>query len=61
MLCRIECPIHDAIPMGANALAMQLEFMPDAAGNALGIDQLVMILTGAEKIDDVSAFVPEEL
>ena len=38
-----------------------LEFMPDAAGNALGIDRLAMILTDAEKIDDVSAFVPEEL
>ena len=38
-----------------------LEFMPDAAGNALGIDRLAMILTDAEKIDDVSTFVPEEL
>lgn len=38
-----------------------LEFMPDAAGNALGIDRLTMILTNAEKIDDVSAFTPEEL
>ncbi len=34
--------------------------MPDAAGNALGIDRLVMILCGAESIDDIAAFTPEE-
>jgi lysyl-tRNA synthetase class 2 len=35
--------------------------MPAAAGNALGIDRLVMLFTGAEQIDNVVAFTPEEL
>jgi len=35
--------------------------MPDAAGNALGIDRLVMLFADTEKIDDVVAFTPEEL
>ncbi|MBS0012721.1 MAG: EF-P lysine aminoacylase GenX [Desulfobacterales bacterium] len=34
--------------------------MPPAAGNALGIDRLAMLFSGAETIDEVSAFVPEE-
>ena len=38
-----------------------LEFIPDAAGNALGIDRLVMLLADTAKIDDVVAFTPEEL
>ncbi len=38
-----------------------LRHMPAAAGNALGIDRLVMLLAGAERIDDVTAFIPEEL
>lgn len=38
-----------------------LESMPDAAGNALGIDRLVMLFANATKIDDVVAFTPEEL
>lgn len=37
-----------------------LESMPDAAGCALGLDRLVMLLCGADCIDDVVAFVPEE-
>jgi lysyl-tRNA synthetase class 2 len=38
-----------------------LDGMPEAAGNALGIDRLVMIFTDMNKIDDVVAFTPEEL
>jgi lysyl-tRNA synthetase class 2 len=38
-----------------------LESMPDAAGIALGIDRLVMVLTNASSIDQVVAFVPEDL
>jgi lysyl-tRNA synthetase class 2 len=35
--------------------------MPEAAGIALGIDRLAMILTDQATIDDVVAFVPEDL
>jgi len=38
-----------------------LEDMPPAAGNALGIDRLVMLACDADAIDQVVAFVPEEL
>ena len=38
-----------------------LEYMPEAAGNALGIDRLVMLFADTAKIDDVVAFIPEEL
>ncbi len=38
-----------------------LEDMPDAAGNALGLDRLVMLLANATDIDEVVAFTPEEL
>jgi len=38
-----------------------LSFMPDAAGNALGVDRLVMLLANTNRIDDVVAFTPEEL
>lgn len=38
-----------------------LAFMPPAAGNALGIDRLVMIFADTAAIDDVTAFTPEEL
>jgi lysyl-tRNA synthetase class 2 len=38
-----------------------LEDMPEAAGNALGIDRMVMLFADTAKIDDVVAFVPEEL
>lgn len=35
--------------------------MPEAAGNALGIDRLVMLFADRKKIDDVVAFTPEDL
>ena len=38
-----------------------LSSMPEAAGIALGIDRLAMILTDRSTIDNVVAFVPEDL
>lgn len=35
--------------------------MPIAAGTALGIDRLVMLLADAARIDEVVSFIPEEL
>jgi len=35
--------------------------MPDAAGIALGVDRLVMLLADAARIDDIVCFTPEEL
>jgi len=49
-----------AYPVSENFLT-DLESMPEAAGIALGIDRLAMILTDRSNIDDVVAFVPEDL
>jgi len=38
-----------------------LDQMPPATGNALGVDRLVMLFADTLAIDDVTAFVPEEL
>lgn len=39
----------------------ELHNMPPAAGIALGVDRLVMLLLDAQRIDEVVAFTPEEL
>ncbi|MDG5468843.1 EF-P lysine aminoacylase EpmA [Deltaproteobacteria bacterium IMCC39524] len=39
----------------------ELENIPEAAGIALGLDRLIMLITEAEKIDDVVAFGPDDL
>jgi len=39
----------------------ELEAMPEAAGIALGVDRLVMLLCGAAAIDEVVAFTPQDL
>ena len=43
------------------AFLAELAALPAAAGIALGVDRLVMLLTGAERIDDVVAFTPDDL
>lgn len=42
------------------AFLKALGTMPPAAGNAVGIDRLAMLLAGVETIDEVTAFIPEE-
>jgi lysyl-tRNA synthetase class 2 len=49
-----------ATPLPERFLAA-LDQMPPATGNALGVDRLVMLFADTLTIDDVSAFVPEEL
>jgi lysyl-tRNA synthetase class 2 len=39
----------------------ELATMPEAAGIALGLDRLIMLITEAKKIDDVVAFGPDDL
>ncbi|MDY6849124.1 MAG: EF-P lysine aminoacylase EpmA [Thermodesulfobacteriota bacterium] len=51
---------HPSYPSPEKFLA-ELVHMPPAAGIALGVDRLVMLLTGAESIDEVVAFTPEDL
>lgn len=38
-----------------------LEYMPDAAGVAVGVDRLAMIFADRNRIEDVVSFTPEEL
>ncbi|MGD9330971.1 MAG: EF-P lysine aminoacylase EpmA [Desulfobacterales bacterium] len=51
---------RQATPLPEPFLAA-LERMPAAAGNALGVDRLVMLFADTLTIDAVTAFVPEEL
>jgi lysyl-tRNA synthetase class 2 len=51
---------YPVYPMPQKFLAA-LGNMPDACGNALGIDRMVMLFCGATEIDDVVTFTPEEL
>ncbi len=51
---------HPVYPMPQKFLKA-LKDMPDAGGNALGIDRLVMLFCDATEIDDVVTFTPEEL
>jgi len=39
----------------------ELATMPEAAGIALGLDRLIMLITDATNIDEVVAFTPDEL
>ena len=45
----------------ADKFLQELPNMPPAAGIALGVDRLVMLLTDAATIDEVVAFTPEDL
>jgi lysyl-tRNA synthetase class 2 len=45
----------------AEPFLRSLSSMPSAAGNALGVDRLAMLLVDAVSIDDVVAFTPEAL
>ncbi len=55
-----SCAGQSVLPLPEQFLDA-LGSMPDSAGIALGIDRLVMLTAGAESIDDVVAFTPEEL
>jgi lysyl-tRNA synthetase class 2 len=39
-----------------NLIAALKEGLPDCSGVALGVDRLVMLALGAERLDDVIAF-----
>ena len=49
-----------AFPMPERFLAA-MQNLPDCTGCALGFDRLVMLATGADRIDDVLTFSAEEL
>lgn len=51
---------QEVLPLPEPFLAT-LAAMPPSAGIALGIDRLVMLTAGADAIDEVVAFTPEEL
>lgn len=47
---------RDVYPLDERFLAALAEGIPPSGGNALGLDRLVMLVTGARTIDDVLAF-----
>ena len=51
----------EVYPIDERFLAALAEGLPPCAGNALGVDRLVMLLGGAARIDDVLAFAASEL
>ncbi len=51
-------PVH---PIDEKLVAALAEGLPPSAGNALGIDRLVMLLTGRAEIRDVVWFTADEL
>ncbi len=59
-LARRQNTGQDVYPMPEKFLD-DLHLMPEAAGNALGLDRLIMLFAEAESIDEVVAFTPEEL
>ena len=56
---RITCG-RGSLPLPERFLD-ELGAMPSAAGIAMGVDRLVMLAAGAENIDSVVAFTPEQL
>jgi lysyl-tRNA synthetase class 2 len=51
----------EAVALDARYLAALRQGLPPGAGMALGVDRLIMILTGAARIRDVLAFAWDEL
>jgi elongation factor P--(R)-beta-lysine ligase len=58
---RLRAMKHWARYLMPEKFLQALKTMPPCAGIALGIDRLVMIMTGLTTIDDVIAFTPETL
>jgi lysyl-tRNA synthetase class 2 len=53
--------LGQVVPPMPETFLDDLRRMPRAAGNALGLDRLIMLITGSKSIDGVVAFTPEEL